>query len=155
MIAHYLGVAATAIALRDYKLKVHRIASISSLTDCTQFTNVIGTTAAETLFGSKYVVVVVVVAAADGGTAFRPEVSRVVADLTRDLANVPGVKAYTLLTPTAEPARAISGTEAGMKVEPLLRNPNDAREIANLARLFEQNPVYQNPLISADKPWHR
>ena len=135
LIAHSLGVAATAIALRDYELKVHRIVSISSLTDCTQFTNVIGTTAAETLFGSKYVVVVGV-AAADGGTAFRPEMLRVVADLTCDLANVPGVKAYTLLSLTAERARAISGTEAGMKVEPLLRNPNDAREIANLARLF-------------------
>ena len=115
-----------------------------------QHPNVIGTTAAETLFGSKYVVVVGV-AAADGGTAFRPEVLRVVADLTRDLAKVPGVKAHTLLSLTAERARAISGTEADMKVEPLLRNPNDAREIANLARLLEQNPVYQNTLISADK----
>ena len=112
--------------------------------------NVIGTTAAETLFGSKYVVVVGV-GAADGGSAFRPEVLRVVADLTRDLAKVPGVKAHTLLSVTADRARAISGTEADMKVEPLLRNPNDAAEIANLARLLEQNPVYQSTLISADK----
>ncbi len=115
-----------------------------------QHPNVIGTTAAETLFGSKYVVVVGV-AAADGGTAFRPEVLHVVADLTRDLAKVPGVKAHTLLSVTAERARAISGTATDMKVEPLLRNPNDVREIANLARLLEQNPVYQNTLISADK----
>ena len=112
--------------------------------------NVIGTTAAETLFGSKYVVVVGV-GAADGGSAFRPEVLRVVADLTRDLTKVPGVKAHTLLSVTADRARAISGTEADMKVEPLLRNPNDAAEIANLARLLEQNPVYQSTLISADK----
>lgn len=112
--------------------------------------NVIGTTAAETLFGSKYVVVVGV-GAADGGSAFRPEVLRVVADLTRDLAKVPGVKAHTLLSVTAERAQAISGTEADMKVQPLLRNPNDATEIANLARLLEQNPVYQNTLMSDDK----
>ena len=112
--------------------------------------NVIGTTVAETLFGSKYVVVVGV-AAADGGTAFRPEVLRVVADLTRDLAKVPGVKAHTLLSVTADRARAISGTEADMKVEPLLRNPNDAAEIDNLARLLAQNPVYQNTLMSDDK----
>lgn len=112
--------------------------------------NVIGTTAAETLFGSKYVVVVGV-GAADGGSAFRPEVLRVVADLTRDLAKVPGVKAHTLLSVTAERARAISGTEADMQVQPLLRNPNDAQEIANLARLLAQNPIYQNTLMSADK----
>ena len=115
-----------------------------------QHPNVIGTTAAETLFGSKYVVVVGV-AAADGGSAFRPEVLRVVADLTRDLAKVPGVKAHTLLSVTAERARAISGTEADMKVQPLLRNPNDVDEIANLARLLAQNPVYQNTLMSDDK----
>ena len=42
LIAHSLGVAATAIALRDYELAVRRIVSISSLTDCTWFINVIG-----------------------------------------------------------------------------------------------------------------
>jgi pimeloyl-ACP methyl ester carboxylesterase len=42
LIAHSLGVAATAIALRDYELDVRRLISISSLTDCTWFTNVIG-----------------------------------------------------------------------------------------------------------------
>ena len=112
--------------------------------------NVIGTTAAETLFGSKYVVVVGV-GAADGGSAFRPEVLRVVANLTRDLAKVPGVKTHTLLSLTADRARAISGNAADMTVEPLLRNPNDAQEVANLARLLEQNPIYQNTLMSGDK----
>ena len=115
-----------------------------------QHPNVIGTTAAETLFGSKYVVVVGV-GAVDGGSAFRPEVLRVVANLTRDLAKVPGVKPHTLLSVTADRARAISGTEADMKVEPLLRDPNDAQEITTLARLLAQNPVYQNTLMSADK----
>ena len=42
LIAHSLGVAATAIALRDYQLSVQRLVSISSLTDCTWFINVIG-----------------------------------------------------------------------------------------------------------------
>ncbi len=112
--------------------------------------NVIGTTTAETLFGSKYVVVVGV-GAADGGSAFRPEVMRVVADLTRDLAKVPGVKAHTLLSVTADRAKAISGTTTEMTVEPLLRNPGDRGEVANLARVLEQNPIYQNTLMSADK----
>ena len=112
--------------------------------------NVIGTTAAETLFGSKYVVVVGV-GAADGGSAYRPEVMRVVADLTRELAKVPGVKAHTLLSVTADRARAISGTATEMTVEPLLRNPGDRGDVANLARTLEQNPIYQNTLMSADK----
>ena len=66
--------------------------------------NVIGTTAAETLFGSKYVVVIGV-SAAGGGTAMQPIVLQTVADLSRDLAKVPGVKAHTLLSATAERAR--------------------------------------------------
>jgi uncharacterized protein len=111
--------------------------------------NVIGTTAAETLFGSKYVVVVGV-GAADGGSAYRPEVLRVVADLTRDLAKVPGVKAHTLLSVTSDRARAISGTSADMTVEPLLRNPADKADVANLAGALKQNPIYQNTLMSAD-----
>ena len=73
--------------------------------------NVIGTTLAETLFGSKYVVVVGV-SATEGGTVLRTEPLQVVADLTRDLAKVPGVKAHTLLSITSERAKAISGTAA-------------------------------------------
>ncbi len=42
LIAHSSGVAATAIALRDYELDVQRLVSISSLTDCAWFINVIG-----------------------------------------------------------------------------------------------------------------
>lgn len=42
LIGHSLGVAAAAIALRDYELDVKRFVSISSLTHCTWFTEVIG-----------------------------------------------------------------------------------------------------------------
>jgi pimeloyl-ACP methyl ester carboxylesterase len=42
LIGHSLGVAAAAIALRDYDLQVKRFVSISSLTHCTWFTEVIG-----------------------------------------------------------------------------------------------------------------
>ena len=115
-----------------------------------QHPNVIGTTAAETLFGAKYVVVVGV-SAADGGTALQPDVLKVVQDLTRDLARVPGVKPHTLLSVTADRARAISGSETEMKVEPMLRTPIDDAAIGDLAKHLSQNPVYQNTLISADK----
>ncbi len=115
-----------------------------------QHPNVIGTTAAETLFGSKYVVVIGV-SAADGGTALQPSVLKVVQDLTRDLARVPGVKPHTLLSVSADRARAISGTEVEMKVEPMLRTPIDAAAISDLAKHLAQNPIYQNTLISNDK----
>ena len=112
--------------------------------------NVIGTTAAETLFGSKYVVVIGV-SAAGGGTAMQPVVLQTVADLSRDLALVPGVKAHTLLSATAERARAISGTADEMKVQPLLPTPVTAQGIANLSTFLADNPIYQNTVISKDQ----
>ena len=42
LIGHSLGVAAAAIAMRDHKLPIHQLVSISSLTDCIWFTQVIG-----------------------------------------------------------------------------------------------------------------
>ena len=112
--------------------------------------NVIGTTLAETLFGSKYVVVVGV-SATGGGTVLRTETLQVVSDLTRDLAKVPGVKAHTLLSVTSERAKAISGTADEMKVEPLLRTPIDAAAISALASHLTSNPIYQNTVISKDQ----
>ena len=115
-----------------------------------QHPNVIGTNLAEALFGSKYVVVVGV-SAADSGTAMKPEVLQVVADLSRDLARVPGVKAHTLLSVAADKAKAISGTETEMKVEPLLDKKIDGAAIANLIQRLGQNPIYQDTLVSKDK----
>ena len=114
-----------------------------------QHPNVIGTNLAEALFGSKYVVVVGV-SAADSGTAMKPEVLQVVADLSRDLVSVPGVKAHTLLSVAADKAKAISGTETEMKVEPLLDKKIDEAAIANLIQRIGQNPIYQDTLVSKD-----
>jgi uncharacterized protein len=112
--------------------------------------NVIGTTAAETLFGSKYVVVIGV-SAADGGTALQPHVLQTVALLSEDLAKVPGVKAHTLLSVTADRAKAISGSADEMKVQPLLPTPVTAKGIAALSTFLADNPIYQNTVISQDQ----
>ena len=112
--------------------------------------NVIGTTAAETLFGSKYVVVIGV-GATDGGSAMQPAVLQAVADLSRDLARVPGVKAHTLLSVTAERAKAISGSADEMKVQPLLPTPVTVKGIAALSTFLADNPIYQNTVISQDQ----
>jgi uncharacterized protein len=112
--------------------------------------NVIGTTAAETLFGSKYVVVIGV-GAKDGGTAMQPAVLQTVADLSRDLVKVPGVKAHTLLSATADRARAISGSADEMKVQPLLPTPVTAKGIAALSTFLADNPIYQNTVVSQDQ----
>ena len=112
--------------------------------------NVIGTTAAEKLFGSKYVVVIGV-SAADGGTAMQPTVLQTVADLSRDLAQVHGVKAHTLLSATAERAKAISGSADEMKVQPLLPTPVTAKGITALSTFLADNPIYQNTVVSQDQ----
>ncbi len=112
--------------------------------------NVIGTTLAETLFGSKYVVVIGV-SAADGGTAMQPHVLQTVALLSEDLVKVPGVKAHTLLSVTADRAKAISGTADEMIVQPLLTTPVTASGIAALSTLLADNPLYQNTVISQDQ----
>lgn len=112
--------------------------------------NVIGTTAAEKLFGSKYVVVIGV-SDADGGTAMQPHVLQTVALLSADLAKVPGVKAHTLLSVTADRAKAISGSADEMKVQPLLPTPVTAQGIAALSTFLADNPIYQNTVISQDQ----
>ena len=112
--------------------------------------NVIGTTVAETLFGSKYVVVIGV-SAADGGTALQPHVLQTVALLSEDLVKVPGVKAHTLLSATADRAKAISGSANEMKVQPLLPTPVTAEGIAALSTFLADNPIYQNTVISQDQ----
>ncbi len=112
--------------------------------------NVLGTTAAEKLFGSKYVVVIGV-SATDGGTALQPAVLQTVASLSRDLARVPGVKAHTLLSATADRAKAISGSADEMKVQPLLPTPVTAAGIAALSAFLADNPVYQNTIVSQDQ----
>ena len=112
--------------------------------------NVIGTTAAEALFGSKYVVVIGV-SAADGGTALQSHVLQTVALLSEDLVKVPGVKAHTLLSVTADRAKAISGSADEMKVQPLLPTPVTSKGIAALTTFLADNPIYQNTVISQDQ----
>ena len=84
--------------------------------------NVIGTNIAEALFGSKYVVVVGV-SRSDGQSALQASTLQVVADLGQELKKIPGVRGHTLLSATADKARAISGADGQMTVEPLLAKP--------------------------------
>lgn len=111
--------------------------------------NVIGTNTAETLFGSKHVVVVGV-SAADDGSALRPEVLSVVARLSHELGNIPGVKRHTLMSATADKAKSISGSADEMRVEPMLAQPINAANIELLKQHIAANPVYQGTLFSAD-----
>jgi len=111
--------------------------------------NVIGTTLAEKLFGSKYVIVVGV-APADGGTALRPDVIGVVRDLTVALAAVPGVKRHTLNSVAADRAKSILGVDGELQVEPLLSGPVDAASVEVLRTRLAANPIYTGTLLSAD-----
>ncbi len=112
--------------------------------------NVIGTLTAERLFGSKHVVVVGI-SAADGGTVYDDlDVLAAVDRLTRTLSAVPGVKQHTMMSLTAEKAKAISGDDVEMRVEPMLASPVDADAARGLRARLDGNPIYRGTLVSAD-----
>lgn len=111
--------------------------------------NVVGTNIAESLFGSKHVVVIGV-SATDGGSALRPEVLSVVARMSTQMADIPGVKRHTLMSVSADKAKSISGSETEMRVEPMLDSPINAAAAALLGKRIADNPIYQGTLVSAD-----
>lgn len=111
--------------------------------------NVVGTNIAESLFGSKHVVVIGV-SAADGGSALRPEVLSVVARMSTQMADIPGVKRHTLMSVSADKAKSISGSETEMRVEPMLDSPINAAAAAQLGKHIADNPIYQGTLVSTD-----
>ena len=112
--------------------------------------NVIGTNIAEALFGSKYVVVVGV-SRNDGKSALEMSTLQTVADLSKEIVKIPGVKAHTLLSATADKARAISGADGQMTVEPLLDVPITQSGIEAMKKRLHGNPIFQNTVISADE----
>jgi uncharacterized protein len=112
--------------------------------------NVIGTTAAETIFGSKYVIVIGV-SAADGGTALRPDVLNTISNLTQQLSGVAGVKRHTILSVTSDRAKSITGVKGEMQVTPMLEQPISSETINQLNINLANNPTYEGTLISKDK----
>ena len=112
--------------------------------------NVIGTNIAEALFGSKYVVVVGV-SRNDGKSALQIGTLQTVADLSKEIVKISGVKAHTLLSATADKARAISGADGQMTVEPLLDMPITQSGIEAMKKRLHENPIFQNTVISADE----
>ena len=112
--------------------------------------NVVGTNIAEALFGSKYVVVVGV-SRSDASSALQISTLQTIADLTKELVKIPGVKAHTILSATADKARAISGTDGQMTVEPLLATPITQSGIDAMKKRLDENPIFQNTVISADQ----
>lgn len=114
--------------------------------------NVVGTTAAEKLFGSRHVVVVGVTAN-DGTSAYSPLVLNAIVALTKALVNTPGVKRHTLMSASANGAKAITGSASELKVEPMLALNGETVTAEAAARFRDNianNPVYQNSLISRD-----
>ncbi len=112
--------------------------------------NVVGTRIAETLFGSKHVVVLGV-SSRDGSSALQAPVLNAVVELSKKLAQVNGVKAHTLMSVSADKAKAISGSNLEMRVEPLLPMPITPNGIAQLKQNIANNPVYQDVLLSKDE----
>ena len=111
--------------------------------------SVIGTNVAESLFGSKHVVVIGI-SAANGGTALTAPILDTLGALARDISVLPGVKAHTLMSVTANKAKSISGDADEMRVDPLLETPVDDHAIALLRERLASNPVYRGTLVAED-----
>lgn len=112
--------------------------------------NVIGTNLAETIFGSKYVVVVGV-SAKDGGSIYRRDVLQSVAGLSEKLGNVPGVQRHTLMSVSADKAKAIGGSGTELRVERMLAPSLADRDIKALKKKLSENPIFQRTLVSEDE----
>jgi uncharacterized protein len=114
--------------------------------------NVVGTLTAEALFGARHVVVVGV-SARDGGTAYSPAAMQAVAELTQVIGNTANVKRHTLMSVTAQRAKAITGSMAELKVERMLETGAgtvSAEGVEQLRARLAENPVYQDSLVSRD-----
>jgi uncharacterized protein len=114
--------------------------------------DVVGTIAAESLFGSRHVVVVGI-SAKESNVAYSPALLEAVASLTQKLGDTAGVKRHTLMSASADRAKAISGTATELKVERLL-TVNAGRVTPDEAVHFRErlavNPIYRHSLMSDD-----
>jgi uncharacterized protein len=115
--------------------------------------NVVGTLAAESLFGSRHVVVVGI-SVAENDIAYSPSLLEAVASLTHSLGDTSGVKRHTLMSASAGRAKAISGTETELKVERMLSLDGAGHvsiaEAAGFRERLAVNPIYQHSLMSED-----
>ena len=112
--------------------------------------NVIGTNAAESLFGSKHVIIVGV-SATNGGTIYQPEVLNAVQRLTDRISAVPGVKRHTMMSLASDKAKSILGEGEELKVEKMFTGVLDQQEMGAVRAKLKNNPIYAGTLVSRDE----
>lgn len=101
------------------------------------------------VFGDKNLVVVGLVPRS--GTVYEPEFLRTVAEITEEIAALPGANRRLVQSLAAPHIKAIRGTEEGMEVERVLAAPPDDLAGALLVReRVESNPIFVDTLVSAD-----
>jgi predicted RND superfamily exporter protein len=99
----------------------------------------------EALFGGKNQVIVGIVPRSR--TVYDPAELASMRRITERLLLVPGVIASQVLSLTAAKAKAIIGSEAGLKVRPLVQ---DEERPGTIKQLVHLNPVYRNSIVSND-----
>jgi hypothetical protein len=101
------------------------------------------------VFGSKYMMVIGITP--KQGDVFQPAVTDRVVRITRALENTPGVVKSTMISLAARQAKSIEGNAEGFEVRPLLEDGKlSAADYAELKRVLQDNPVYQNAVVSGD-----
>jgi uncharacterized protein len=101
------------------------------------------------VFGSKYMMMIGITP--KNGDVFQPAVTDRVLRITRELENTPGIVKSTLISLGARQAKSIEGNSDGFEVRPLLEDgAMTPQDYARLKRALQDNPVYQNAVVSGD-----
>jgi len=101
-------------------------------------------------FGGTFVTLAVV--QAREGTIWRPEILRVVYDLTQDVRLLPGILPHSLISLASPMMRDIAADESSIVVSYLMREvPTTDEEVDRVRAAVRANPLYRGVLVSADE----
>lgn len=104
----------------------------------------------EKVFGNKYSVVIGLTATE--GTIYNPHILEKVQRITDKIKDAPGVMRNNINSLSARKSKAITGTEEGMIVRPMMEVvPRTPQELAQLRADLNSNPVFENLMVSKDE----
>ena len=85
------------------------------------------------------------------GDVFQPAILAKVYNIQKGIEKIPGAVRHNIMSLAAKNAKAITGTQEGMEVRQMMeRVPQTSKELDQLRRDIENNPIYQKAIISPD-----
>lgn len=110
---------------------------------------VVGTNLVERVFGSNSVVVVALLP--KDGDIFDPDILTRAKRLSDGLLRIPGARPDTLMSLTARRAKAVSGNQDGIDIQPLMDAvPRSPQAMDALRRALDGNPLYRDAVVAGD-----